>query len=86
MVSKELLDYAIKGIQKGMSLSEIKSKLLSHGWGEAEINEAIGLASNPSLGKPSIDNSLINYIKIQFFFRQTSVLNQYSFFLVSICL
>ena len=63
MVSKELLDYAIKGIQKGMSLSEIKSKLLSHGWGEAEISEAIGLASNPSLGKPSIDNSLINYIR-----------------------
>lgn len=44
MVDQRLVDYIKSELSRGASLQQIKQNLISHGWLESDINEAVSLA------------------------------------------
>jgi len=58
MVDQRLVNYIKSEISKGTSLEQIKQRLLSRGWSEYDINEALSLAMQqrtfPTIPKPTI--------------------------------
>ncbi len=51
-MNKDLQDYVIQNRRQGMSNEQIKENLLSAGWPEAEINQALGLSGQPLFPSP----------------------------------
>lgn len=51
-MNKDLQDYVIQNRQQGMNNEQIKQNLLSAGWPETEVNQALGLGGRPLVLPP----------------------------------
>lgn len=52
MVDQKLLDYINSGIRAGRSFDQVKSELLSRGWGENDVNKALSVVQSGK--RPSV--------------------------------
>ena len=64
MVYQKLVDYLSEGLKKGFKIELLKQKLLSSGFQEKEINEAINFIQSNNTQKTEEDKKIVKYRNI----------------------
>jgi hypothetical protein len=85
MINQQLIDYIKQKLEEGVGKKALKDTLITKGWSEQEINEAINIYDNAtnatvSVSKPKIRSSVLITILVLFVVIAGGTIYAYKFF------